>query len=64
MRYSLCTVLLLIAASAAQTAGSPSARAPSPEKQKVLWQKLESTIHDVDDHLDGVIGVAIEDLTT
>ncbi|MGA9973880.1 MAG: serine hydrolase, partial [Candidatus Sulfotelmatobacter sp.] len=62
--YSLCTVLLLIAASAAQTAGSPSARAPSPEKQKVLWQKLESTIHDVDDHLDGVIGVAIEDLTT
>lgn len=64
LRYSLCTVLLLIAASAAQTAGSPSARAPSPEKQKVLWQKLESTIHDVDDHLDGVIGVAIEDLTT
>ncbi|MGB6989615.1 MAG: serine hydrolase [Candidatus Sulfotelmatobacter sp.] len=64
MRYSLCTVLLLIAASAAQTAGSPSARAPSPEKQKVLWQKLESTIHDVDDHLDGVIGVAVEDLTT
>ncbi|MGA8527967.1 MAG: serine hydrolase, partial [Candidatus Sulfotelmatobacter sp.] len=55
---------LLIAASAAQTAGSPSARAPSPEKQKVLWQKLESTIHDVDDHLDGVIGVAVEDLTT
>lgn len=64
LRYSLCTVLLLIAASAAQTAGSPSARAPSPEKQKVLWQKLESTIHDVDDHLDGVIGVAVEDLTT
>ena len=64
LRYSLCTVLLLIAASAAQTAGSPSARAPSPEKQKVLWQKLESTIHDVDDHLDGVMGVAIEDLTT
>jgi beta-lactamase class A len=56
-------VLWLVAASAAQTAGSPG-NAPSPEKQKVLWQKLESTIHDVDDHLDGVMGVAIEDLKT
>jgi beta-lactamase class A len=34
------------------------------EKQKVLWQKLEGSIHDVDQHLDGVMGVAIEDLTT
>src|SRR5579863_8391069 len=34
------------------------------EKQKVLWQKLEASIHDVDQHLDGVMGVAIEDLTT
>ncbi len=33
-------------------------------KQKVLWQKLESSIQDVDQHLDGVMGVAIEDLTT
>jgi beta-lactamase class A len=47
----LCTCL-------AQTA------APSPGKQKVLWQKLEADIQDVDQHLDGVIGVAIEDLTT
>jgi len=58
-------VLLLAATSAAQTANSPSENnAPSPEKQKVLWQKLESTIHDVDQNLDGVMGVAIEDLTT
>jgi len=58
-------VLLLAAASAAQTASSPLANsAPSVEKQKVLWQKLESTIHDVDQSLDGVMGVAIEDLTT
>jgi beta-lactamase class A len=34
------------------------------EKQKVLWQKLESAIHDVDQNLDGVMGVAIEDLKT
>ena len=64
MKHTLCMVLLLAAASAAQTAGSPANALPSAEKQKVLWQKLESTIHDVDDHLDGVMGVAIEDLTT
>jgi beta-lactamase class A len=64
LRNTLCIVLLLAAASVAQTASSPSVKAPSREKQKVLWQKLESTIHDVDQHLDGVMGVAIEDLTT
>ena len=37
---------------------------PSNSKQKVLWQKLETSIREVDDHLDGVMGVAIEDLTT
>jgi beta-lactamase class A len=34
------------------------------EKQQVLWQKLESTINDVDHSLDGVLGVAILDLTS
>jgi len=53
----LCCVLLL-ATCAAQTAP------PSAGKQKVLWQKLEASIQDVDQHLDGVMGVAIEDLTT
>ena len=33
-------------------------------KQQVLWQKLDASIADVDQHLDGVMGVAIEDLTT
>jgi beta-lactamase class A len=37
---------------------------PSSAKQKTLWQKLEAQIHDVDQRLDGVMGVAIEDLTT
>jgi beta-lactamase class A len=50
--------LLLLAACLAQTA------APSSGKQKVLWQKLEAQIRDVDQHLDGVMGVAIEDLNT
>jgi len=55
----LCCVLFL-STCLAQTA-APS---PSSGKQKVLWQKLESSIQDVDQHLDGVMGVAIEDLTT
>jgi beta-lactamase class A len=56
-------VVLFLGASFAQTANNPPA-GHSLEKQKVLWQKLEATIHDVDSHLDGVMGVAIEDLGT
>ncbi len=59
MKPLLCCALFL-ATCFAQTA-SPS---PSAGKQKVLWQKLESSIHDVDSHLDGVMGLAIEDLTS
>ncbi len=33
-------------------------------KPQVLWQKLQDTINDVDHHLDGVLGVAILDLTS
>ena len=49
------SVILLIAACSAQ--------API-NKQQVLWQKLEASIADVDRNLDGVLGVAIEDLTS
>jgi beta-lactamase class A len=51
--------MLLVAACLAQTAPTPSAG-----KTRVLWQKLASAIHGVDDQLDGVMGVAIEDLHT
>src|SRR5215469_1415173 len=37
---------------------------PSSGKTKVLWQKLEASIEQVDQHLDGVMGVAIEDLNS
>lgn len=57
MRSFLCCVLFL-SSSFAQTA------APSAAKQRILWQKLEASIQQVDQHLDGVMGVAIEDLTT
>jgi beta-lactamase class A len=36
----------------------------SDQKLNSLWTKLESTINDIDRNLDGVLGVAIEDLTT
>jgi beta-lactamase class A len=49
---------LSVACAVAQTA------APSPqEKQQALWQKLETSIGDVDRNLDGAMGVAILDLT-
>lgn len=37
---------------------------PSASKVKILWQKLDARIEQVDEHLDGVMGVAIEDLKT
>ncbi|HET9308866.1 MAG TPA: serine hydrolase [Candidatus Sulfotelmatobacter sp.] len=56
MKYILC-IALFLSTCLAQSAP------PSAGKQKVLWQKLESSIQDVDQHLDGVMGLAIEDLT-
>ncbi|MGB7864246.1 MAG: serine hydrolase [Candidatus Sulfotelmatobacter sp.] len=60
----LFLIVLLVATGFAQAASNPPAATHSSEKQKVLWQKLEFAIHDVDQHLDGVMGVAIEDLST
>lgn len=54
----LLTFILVSVASAQQP--SPPA---VPEKQRVLRTKLEETIKDVDRRLDGVVGVAIMDLT-
>jgi beta-lactamase class A len=34
------------------------------QKLKSLWTKLESTVNEVDRNLDGVLGVAVEDLST
>ena len=54
MRYLICWVLFL-ASALAQSTG---------EKQQVLWQKLESTINEIDHSLNGVLGVTILDLTS
>jgi beta-lactamase class A len=57
VKAALC-VFLFLCTGLAQTS------APSAGKQKVLWQKMESQIQEIDHHLDGVMGVAIKDLTT
>jgi len=44
-------------------AASAQTSPPPTEKQAVLWMKLEKSILDIDRSLDGVMGVAIVDLT-
>ena len=62
MRRLICLPLFL-AAAFCQTSTKPATTAVN-RKPPILWQKLESTIHDVDQRLDGVMGAAIEDLST
>jgi len=57
MRSLLCSFLLMCVCSAQTTSSSNG-------KQKILWQKLQASIENIDQHLDGVMGVAIEDLTS
>jgi beta-lactamase class A len=40
------------------------AQQPIPQKEQLLWQKLDATIHEIDQHLDAVMGVQILDLPT
>jgi beta-lactamase class A len=55
MKHLLCVFLLLATCISEST---PSAN------QRVLWQRLGSKIVQIDQNLDGVMGVAIEDQTT
>ncbi len=55
--------LVLLAASLQAQTGQAGQTGLSA-KQKVLWQQLESTIDHVDRQLDGVMGLAIEDLNS
>jgi beta-lactamase class A len=60
VRLSPCLVLLVSNA----YAQAESKAQPAAEKQQLLWQKLESAIGEIDHSLDGVLGLAVEDLTT
>ena len=62
MKRLVC-VGLLIAAAFGQNSSNAGRATSLGEKQQVLWQKLEATVHEVDSQLDGVMGVAIEDLS-
>ena len=55
----IIVALVLLGASLAQTV--PDASAAKPQ---VLWHKLEASITEVDRSLDGVMGVAIDDLAS
>jgi len=57
-------LLPLLVAANLNAQSLPSEHSAAGAKQQVLWQKLESSIREVDQNLDGVMGVAIEDLTT
>jgi len=58
---AIVAALLLFAGAAF---GQTSEQKASAEKQQALWEKLGAQIAEVDKSLDGVMGVAIEDLTT
>ena len=61
----LCSLALAALGWAQTAAKNPATSASSaPEKTQVLWQKLEATVSEVDQHLDGAMGVAILDLNS
>ena len=53
----LCVLFVILSIEA-------SAQTPLNAKQQALWEKLGATIGEADRNLDGVLGVAIEDLTS
>jgi beta-lactamase class A len=58
----LINVLLLT--TAAQVHAQCCPQKAANEKRQVLWQKLQADIRDVDQQLDGVLAVAVKDLTS
>jgi beta-lactamase class A len=55
---------LLVSIAVAQALPPCCPKATTTVKEAVLWHKLEAEVREIDAHLDGVIGVAIEDLST
>jgi beta-lactamase class A len=60
-RTLVCAVLLLCCVKAICQCCPEN---PAAEKRQVLWQKLQQEIRDVDGQLDGVLGLAVKDLTS
>ena len=59
----LTLACLSLAGGLAASASAQTSPPPPTEKQTVLWMKLEKSILDIDRSLDGVMGVALVDLT-
>ncbi len=68
MKLALRVLLLIVCfapcAIWAQAASSCCPQTPTKEKQQALWQKVQNRIVEIDRSLDGVMGVAIRDLTS
>src|SRR6267378_4965834 len=62
-RIAALLTLAFLCLTGGLTASAQTSPPPPTEKQTVLWMKLEKTILDIDRGLDGVMGVAIVDLT-
>jgi len=63
-RSFLKSILAVLLALSFTVAPSTSAQDKNiSQKELLLWQKLESSIRAEDQHLDGVLGIAIEDLS-
>jgi beta-lactamase class A len=62
--FGLFTMLYLMLGNTAWGQANSKSQNPDVEKQKSLWTKLEFSIDEIDRNLDGVLGVAIEDLNT
>ena len=62
--YRFCLVTILMAVGVVRAAPPCCPTSATADKDVVLWHKLEAEIHEIDARLDGVMGVAIEDLTT
>jgi beta-lactamase class A len=69
VRFFFCTFAVFVACTLAVFADdrnqdlSPPSGQPGAQKQQFLWDKLEARIAAIDRRLDGVLGVAILDLT-
>ena len=65
-KLTLLSFLLatLLAAGAHTAAAQCCPGKPTAEKQQLLWQKLQEELRGVDQRLDGVMGLAVKDLTS
>jgi len=57
-------LVLLMAATALPAAAQCCPQKPQAAKRQVMWQKLQQEIRTVDQQLDGVLAVAVKDLTS